>query len=329
MKKSLLLLCAVIALFTACKKTDTPPADPLKGILFTDTLRMYDDDVVQLHYTTTPSNYDPSLLVWTASDTTVLTVSGIGKVTAKNEGISTVTLTNKAKTFFLSGIIAVKSKLDLGLLAYYPFNNSTADISGNKNNGLAYNLTSGADRFGKANSAYYFNGSGSYIRVKDNMALRLNNTDFTLNTWTKLDNYGSTFGVNLLSKHLSGADNGWAWGITGFQIYPIGIVTYGPGGGSAFSRGVLTVGLNQWHMVTTVYSVQNQSISIYVDGVFDNITYGQPSPKGIINSDLYIGRDNPEVPTDGYFVKGLLDDIRIYNRALSAADIKKLYNLTH
>jgi hypothetical protein len=329
MKKTLLVLCAVITVFTACQKTAPPPADPLKGILFTDTLRMYQDDVVQLHYTTTPPNYDQSLLVWTSSDTSVLTVSGVGKVTAKNEGTSTVTLTNKAKSFFLSGIIAVKNKLNIGLLAYYPFSNNTADLSGNNNNGLAYNLTASADRFGKANSAYYFNGFGSYIRVKDNIALRLSNTDFTLNTWVKLDSYGATYGVNLLSKHLSGADNGWAWGITGFQIFPTGIVTYGPGGGSAFARGVLTVGINQWHMVTTVYTVQNQSISIYVDGVFDNITYGQSSPKSIINSDLYIGRDNPEVPTDGYFVKGSLDDIRIYNRTLSAVEIKKLYNLTH
>ena len=63
--------------------------------------------------------------------------------------------------------------------------------------------------------------------------------------------------------------------------------------------------------------------------MFDKMISGQPSPNGIINADLYIGRDNPEVPTDGYFVKGLIDDIRIYNRALPAAEIKKLYGLTH
>ena len=157
-----------------CLVTVAGIPDPLTGVLFTDTLSMEAGDVVQLHYTTTPPNYDPNLLVWKSSDTTVVSVSSNGKVTAKEEGVATVTLTNKAKTFLVSGIVSVTDRLKIGLLAYYPFNNSTNDLSGHNFNGVAYNLTSSSDRFGKPNAAYSFNGTSSYIKIKDKQALRLN-----------------------------------------------------------------------------------------------------------------------------------------------------------
>jgi hypothetical protein len=415
MKKYLLLICAVIALFTACKKNDIPPVvdplksislgrdtltmrvgqtfqlsittvpegynksllllsssdttvvtvkndgkltakkngtavitatnqlktisvtclvtvagipDPLTGVLFTDTLSMEAGDVVQLHYTTTPPNYDPNLLVWKSSDTTVVSVSSNGKVTAKEEGVASVTLTNKAKTFSVSGIVSVTDRLKIGLLAFYPFNNSTKDLSGHNFNGVAYNLTSAPDRFGKANAAYSFNGTSSYIKVNDDQQLRLNNTDITLNAWVKLDDYNSSFGNNVLSKHLSGSENGWAWGITGYGFYPTGVLTYGPGGGSASARGAIVINRNNWHMITSIYNLSSQKLSLYVDGVLDGVTYNIPSPNVTTNTGLYIGRDNPEVPTNGYFIHGSLDDIRIYNRSLNANEVHKLFVAT-
>ena len=312
-----------------CLVTVLDLADPLKGILFTDTLSIYEGDVVQLHYTTTPPNYDQSLLVWTSSDTTVLTVSGVGKVTAKNEGVSTVTLTNKAKSFSLSGIVAVKSKLYVGLLAYYPFNNNTADYSGNNNNGAAYNLTSSPDRFGKPNSAYSFNGFNSYVKVNDNTALRLNNTDFTLSAWVKLGDYNSSYGSAVLLKRLTDADNGWNFSISGYAAYTKGLVTFGPGGGSNNAFGTTAVGIGTWNMITCVYNLQNRQVSIYVNGVLDQIVNGILSPNPNISSPMYFGKDDPSVPANGYFFQGSMDDIRIYNRGLSAAEVKKLYNLKY
>jgi hypothetical protein len=219
--------------------------------------------------------------------------------------------------------------LKVGLIAYYPFNNSAADSSGNGNNGTANNVTTTADRSGKANSAYHFDGATSYIVVKDNTKLRLSNNDVTLNAWVNLDSYGSSFGYNILTKHYSGNDNGWAWGITGTGFTPTGIVTYGTGGTSASARGNKIVNVDQWHMVTVVYRINTQTASIYVDGVLDNITSAFPSANPTINADLYIGRDDPSVPSNGYFFRGSLDDIRIYNRALSVHDIDALYTSTN
>jgi len=320
----LITLSAIV--FSSCSKLkNNPQPDALQSISLRDTLTMYTGNIVSLDIQVTPASYDTTAFVWGSSDTSVIAVTNKGKITAKNEGTSTISVSNAAKTKSISCIVTVKDKLKIGLLAYYPFNHNTADASGKGNDGAGNDLTPIANRFGVSNSAYYFNGSTSYIRVKDKPVLRLNATNFTLNTWIKMDSYSNTYGYNLLSKHISGADNGWAWGVTGFAADKLGVITYGPGGGSAFARGAIVMNVGQWHMVTTEYNVATQQITMYVDGVLDTITPGLPSPNSTIDVDLYIGRDSPEVPTSGYVVLGGLDDVRIYNRMLSVSDIHKLF----
>ncbi len=51
--------------------------------------------------------------------------------------------------------------------------------------------------------AYHFDGSTSYISVPDSVSLRLNNTDFTLNAWIKLDSYNSSYLSTIISKRFS------------------------------------------------------------------------------------------------------------------------------
>jgi hypothetical protein len=105
----------------------------------------------------------------------------------------------------------------------------------------------------------------------------------------------------------------------------LGIVTYGTGGGSAAARGTQVISLNQWHLVTNVYDLSKHQLSIYVDGTLDTITNNMPAPNMNTDADLYIGRDNPGVSGEGYFVRGAMDEVRIYHRALSAYEIHKLF----
>ena len=88
-----------------------------------------------------------------------------------------VTIANQPGTISISFLVSVLPKvvvppvdsLKLGLIAFYPFSyDSAVDSSGNGNNGTIYDITSVPDRFGKVNSAYYFNGMDSYIDIKDN-----------------------------------------------------------------------------------------------------------------------------------------------------------------
>lgn len=208
-----------------------------------------------------------------------------------------------------------------GLIAQWSFDGNGNDVSGNGNNATLNNLTATTDRFGNSQGALYFNGTNGYASVSDKMSLRLNNTDFTINYWIKLDSYHASYGSAILSKRIAGANNGWASSIAGKLSNPIGVVTFGPGGGSTNASGTTLVGLNNWRKITTVYRVSTGQLSIYINGVIDRTTSGILTPNSAISAALTIGRD---AAGSNYFLHGALDDIRIYGSALSSSEIQQL-----
>ena len=225
--------------------------------------------------------------------------------------------------------------LKVGLIAFYQFNNNSADSSGNKYNGtIVGNLISVPDRFNKPNSAYKFDGT-SYISVPDNNALRLSATDFTINYWVKMDQYSTSSGSMILSKRGAGANNGWSTGITGFgsNISEAGQITFTT---ASISSPVLIsktyFPISEWHMVTIIYNVKTGVESMYLDGVLNNWSSLNATPNSLSTSPMFIGGDsqgpvvNPNF--NAYLLKGTIDDIRIYDRILSPADIDKLIDYT-
>lgn len=83
-------------------------------------------------------------------------------------------------TFVLFAIIGLSSAfaqihLDSGLVGYWPFNGNANDLSANGNNGTVSGATLTTDRFGNANSAYYFNGTSAYITVPNSTSLNPQN----------------------------------------------------------------------------------------------------------------------------------------------------------
>jgi hypothetical protein len=231
----------------------------------------------------------------------------------------------------LSSVKSLKLKADvdpdslqIGLIAYYPFNGNAVDSSGNGNDGTIHGAVLVKNRFGTANSAYCFCGTSNIV-VNDNEKLRLNNTDFTFNAWANLDKYGTSYGSLILSKRIVGNNNGYAWGISGDLGVPMFVSTYGPGGTSINAVGSTVVPLHSWHMLSAVYNLSSQQLTFYVDGVLDNVTNGILTNNPNIDEPMYIGRDTPISGSPGYEFNGALDDIRIYGRALSQAAIQQLY----
>ena len=83
---------------------------------------------------------------------------------------------------FLVTPIFGQANLKNGLVACYPFNANAKDESGNGNNGIVNGAKLTTDRFGKANSAYDFNGGSDYIDIPSN---KLNNLTFSYSAWIK------------------------------------------------------------------------------------------------------------------------------------------------
>jgi len=91
--------------------------------------------------------------------------------------------------------------------------------------------------------------------------------------------------------------------------------------------------LSGWHNVTVVYTLTTQELKFYIDGVLDNTTTGvdnnynpiggMPSPNANCTSVMRFGQDTKN---NSYWLNGKLDDIKIYNRALTDCDVDSIFN---
>lgn len=223
---------------------------------------------------------------------------------------------NHAKTKGNTHLAASTALNSHGLVAYYPFNGSASDSSQYANHGTNHGAMLTHDRFGNENSAYEFNGTSSYISVPSSQSLESPTNEITVSAWIYVYNYslvGHNFGPIIMKS--STAENA-------FQ-YRMAVGSSGTS--AAFNNWNLsiasdkTVGFNSWHHVA--YTLKNDTIYFYQDGTLANkkafnITIAKDSRP------LEIGRDVPGA-TEVFY--GKIDDIRIYNKAISADDIMVQY----
>jgi Concanavalin A-like lectin/glucanases superfamily len=221
------------------------------------------------------------------------------------------------------------------LVAYYNFNGGNLnDSSGNGNNIAFNNATPTSDRFGNPNNAFLFDGVSSYMRVPNSTTLNPNS--ITLMAIVKFNDFyhGPCSISQLIMKGSQDQDQG----TYGMRVAPDGICTstsdtsmekilalYGD-----YSNRAYVMDTNYFvkagHWVTIWYTFDGHTSNIYIDG---NLSFtSQSSAQFNANSyDLYIGKtQNPSFP---YLFNGVIDEIRIYNEALSASAIKQFQNSLH
>lgn len=192
-----------------------------------------------------------------------------------------------------------------GLVGWWPFNGNANDESGNGNNGTVNGATLTSDRFGNANTAFSFDG------VNDNINPLQNNLPFgssarTASIWFQrigsggcLLSYGSASTSNAYMIALGSSiisNQGWA---DDFPVYP-------------------SID-NNWHHL--VCSFDGLNVTIYLDNV--NLGNGSMPNWNTIAGSFYFGT---RVLNDMDFFNGNIDDIAIWNRALSTQEITDLYN---
>jgi Concanavalin A-like lectin/glucanases superfamily/Secretion system C-terminal sorting domain len=216
-----------------------------------------------------------------------------------------------------------------GLVGYWPFNGNANDESGNGNNGTVIGgVSNTTDRFGEANAAYLFNGIDGYIDVPSLNSLAY--TPITYSAWVIINSYfPSSFGHKFRSiigrnttfiteNGVIGfyADNNVAGGVydNTFLMWRGG----GNSGNAAYSASIPP--LNTWlHVVYTQNS--NGDWRWYQNGILTNSS----SFIDLQNDFNYfrIGGCNHD---GGYLWNDKLDDIGIWNRALTADEVLALYN---
>jgi hypothetical protein len=203
-----------------------------------------------------------------------------------------------------------------GLIAYYPFNGNANDESGNGNNGTINGATLTSDRFSSPNKAYDFVGND-----ENNIAISpfIPPEIISISIWFKPITNGP--GGNLRSVIFSNQQmfvNHDAINI----IMEDGKIHFALLNSSGGEYGILsnnTITLNQWHHLVCIID-SGKNMKIFLDNIAQNQTIswtGMYNGLNVTNiGNVYLDNDNFD---------GSLDDVRIYNRALSESEIQALY----
>ena len=203
-----------------------------------------------------------------------------------------------------------------GLVAWYPFDGNASDMSVNGKHGAVHGATLGMDRHGHANKAYSFDGVNDYIQINNYKGI-LNDNTRSVGCWINPSRI-SFQPIVTWGKPSTGKN--WA-----FQMHysgEIALGTFGSGG----QRSSLRLSTSNWMHVLVSFSGNNGNLNLFINSALDNtMTTGlNLQTEGIF--DVRIGRHNSG-NGDPQFFKGYIDDVRIYDRALSAAEVLALYNL--
>jgi len=215
------------------------------------------------------------------------------------------------------------SSLQKGLVAHWTMSQDSlkgsllADKTPYENDGTIYGATFATDRKGQPNSAMSFDGVDDYIEVVNNNSLNLGIKSFTFSFWMKsnaINNFGgilssvngSLDGValysdgtnNVLRCFIKSSDTAYNAGYSFYDINPFD---------------------NNWNYIVFIVDRELDLVSAYQNGIKSNYNLGISAVGNINSSNFILGKQL------GPCFNGSIDDVRIYNRVLSQAEITKLY----
>jgi len=218
---------------------------------------------------------------------------------------------------FICSMGVIAQDINAGLVAYYPFNGDVTDASGNGNTGQVINATLTEGVNGVANSAYLFNGLDTYITIPSSESLNRPDTAITMSAWIYLNGLsliGSSFGPVLMKSDL--AANNFSYRLS-LSLSNIAAATNNWGNGT-FADTVLA--LNTWYHF--VASLSEDKAKFYLNGVLIKVDTNYTTDLFSDNLPLEIGRD---VPGDLEIFNGKIDEVRVYDRAISDEEVSELY----
>ncbi len=191
---------------------------------------------------------------------------------------------------------------------------TTLDKSGNGNTGTLTNMDRAiAPVAGKIGQGLSFDGDD---RIESSDSASLKPTQVTLSAWIKPMATTGALGAGIITKVNSGANSGYA---LRFISGSPGTIRMHVNAYNANYADISGVVLGNWYHVVGTFDGTN--VRVYLNGVAGSAT--TDSAISYTTDDVEIGR---AFQNNVYSFNGSLDDVRMYNRALSLEEIKKLYN---
>jgi len=282
--------------------------------------------------TVTGSNFVPASVVrWNGSDRTTTYDSPTqvrANITATDialVGTAQVTVfnpapgggTSSAATFTITGMTACLPPPS-GLVGWWPGDGSGQDIAGGNNGGLQGGATFAAGA-GGVGQAFSFDGASAYVSVPDSPALRP--TSLTLEGWVSFASVPAGV-VQLFGKAVgTGNYDSYAVWYEGGALRAYGCTVAACSSPLVYNW-TPTPGI--WYHVAYAYDDVSHAQVLYVNGVSQasnagGITPGYDSHPFLIGADV----DNEVL---ALFFPGAIDEVSLYNRALTPVEIARIYN---
>jgi len=211
--------------------------------------------------------------------------------------------------------------LSIGLVAYYPFSGNAADESGYGRTSSATSVVKTNDRFGLPDRAYEFNGTTSFV---DTGFAPGSAGPRTFSCWVKVGSR-SNFLSSLVSQPKTTQTTLLRLGLqknNALDAYSTAV--YSPSGETIVQPRSAADGL--WHQAVVV--ADGWVLYFYVDGQLVGASYyGQTASS---QASVLIGKEFQVGPAGdqfgAHYFKGFLDDVRIYDRALSYQEVGDLFS---
>src|SRR3989344_4660568 len=194
-----------------------------------------------------------------------------------------------------------------------------SDSSGNNKTGT---LTNGPTwTTGKINSALNFDGTDDYVNLGN---MNVSGSGITIAAWVKADSFSSAIDTRFISKANSTSEQGhyWMLGQTNSGGDKLRFRLKAGGSTQTLIASSGDLPLNTWFHAIATYD--GSTMRLYKDG----IEVGSVAKLGTIDIDTTIPANIGRNPDGSNHMDGAMDDVRIYNRALTVSDIQALYAYT-
>jgi hypothetical protein len=219
-----------------------------------------------------------------------------------------------------------------GLVAYYNFNGGNLnDSSGYGNHIILNNAVKCPDRYGRPNNAYQFNGSNQFMKVANSASLNVNGA-ITMMATVKMNGFysGVCKANQIFQKGIIDQENG----VYGLRIADISTSCYvaldtakesaygfyGDYNSSIQVRDTSKyVNSNTW--INLIYTYDGHEARLYVNGALKNVVKATASFNANTYG-LFIGRAESDIYP--YWWNGVIDEIRIYKKALCEGAVHQL-----
>jgi hypothetical protein len=209
-------------------------------------------------------------------------------------------------------VLSLAGSASADLIGHWTFDDGSgaiaADSSGNGNDGVLMGDPEWVA--GKIGGALDFDGDGDFVDCGYDPLFDITTNEMTVSAWVTVRSIANQWAA-IAAK----GEHAWRLGNASWDPrFHFGITIWNAPD-TASQDGIAAVGADEWHHVAGVFDGTN--IMIYLDGVLD-VSVATTEPIGTNALNLFIG-DNPEAT--GRYWDGLIDDVRLYNQALTQEEI--------